>query len=211
MKSLKIIIPLPVLSFLVLLIPGCSNTSVTDTWKEPGLNAPFQFNKIVALAIQQDSASTRVAEDEMTRQIGSRAVPAYTILTAEDRADVKKVIEKLKAAGADGAVTMKLLDKRIETYVSRDSWGTFHSYYDRSYGYSEPTHGYRSRPYADRITVFMVETNIYSVDDGKLIWSAISRSEPYDPENVRQVVHEIAQAVRAELQKEGLIPSAEVK
>ena len=58
-------------------------------------------------------------------------------------------------------------------------------------------------------TIATVETRIYSVREGKLIWSATT--DTYNPEEIRKDIDDIADAVKAELRKEKLIASAEAK
>jgi hypothetical protein len=49
-----------------------------------------------------------------------------------------------------------------------------------------------------------VETCIYSVKEGKLLWAGTTEST--NPGDVRRTVEEIADAVAEELRREGLIP-----
>ena len=52
-------------------------------------------------------------------------------------------------------------------------------------------------------TVISVETKIYSVADGKLLWQATT--DLYDPHDAFQMVADTAKVVGAELRKEKLI------
>ena len=54
-------------------------------------------------------------------------------------------------------------------------------------------------------TIATIQTNIYDVTSGKLIWTG--NSETFNPEDVRTVVRDIAKAIGAELRKEGLLPA----
>ena len=54
-----------------------------------------------------------------------------------------------------------------------------------------------------RASLASVQTNIYSVTDGKLIWSGTA--DLYNPSDARKVVGDIAKAVGDELRKEKLI------
>jgi hypothetical protein len=48
-----------------------------------------------------------------------------------------------------------------------------------------------------------MDTNVYSVADGKLLWA--SRSATYNPADVPRLVDEIAAATTAEMRKQKLI------
>ena len=178
---------------------GCSSATVTNTWKDPNFNGPIQFNKIVALVIYQDGTIRRAAEDAIVEQIGPhRAVAAYNIVSEEDRRDVQRLKAKFQSAGVDGAVTMKLLDKRNETtYVpGSPGYSSFYGYY----GYG----GYVGTPgYVVTDTIATVETRIYSVAQDKLLWSATT--ETYNPSNVRDDIRDIAKAIGEELRKQKLV------
>jgi len=198
---------------LWLVLPGCSTTFVSSHWKDPALTQPLHFNRIAALAVHGDGTIRRVAEDEMARQIGSSAVPAYTIITDEDRQDVDRIKARLQAAGVDGAVSMKLLGTQSQTTYSG---GAFAGGVQESSSFA---HAYSSdlRTHWDihqndmpvnnpqTSTILIIDTRIYSVSDGKMIWSAITHTETFAPENVRQVVGDIAQSVKAELRNQRLI------
>jgi hypothetical protein len=119
------------------------------------------------------------------------------VITEDDRKDINKLKAKLQAAGIDGAVTMKLIDKRDQTtYVPGSSYGSFYDYYGGG--------AYMGSPgYTVTDTVATVETRIYSVADGKLLWSATS--ETLNPSDIRSDIGDIAKAVGEELRKEKLI------
>ena len=194
-------IPIAVLVLLALmmfLMNGCSSAEVTNTWHNPEYSGPIKFNKVVAIAIHPEGTVRRVAEDEMARQIpGGKGIAGYTLITDEDREDVAKIRPKLQAAGVDGAVTMKLLGKRNETtYVPGSPGYGFYDYYGGA--------GYAGTPgYVVTDTIATVETRIYSVTDGKLIWSGTS--ETFNPSNIQENVADIAKAVGKELRKEKLL------
>jgi hypothetical protein len=187
-------------AMVLLVAGGCSSATITNTWKDPGLTGPIHFNKIVALVIYQDGTIRRAAEDAMVENIGpERSVAAYNVVTEDDRRDVQKLKAKLQAAGIDGAVTMKLVDKKNQTtYVpGSPGYGSFYGYY----GYT----GYAGTPgYFVTDTIATVETRIYSVAEDKLLWSATT--ETYNPSNVRDNIRDIAKVIGDELRKEKLVP-----
>ena len=216
------------MALLWLLLPGCAaSSSLTKVWKNPNLKGQIHFNKVVALAIHDDINVCRQAEDEMARQIGSNAVPAYSILSEPDRhGDLRG---KLEAAGADGVVTMKLLDRRTEnTYSPADSYGAFYEGDSPRYSFASGSSGsggqssgssgdfssgstFGAAGYTYSNAIFTVETKIYSLKDGQVIWWAISQSETGNPQDVPHLIADIAKAIRVELEKEMLVPSSGAK
>src|SRR4051794_8885475 len=182
--SLKLLV-LAALGCLVLLGQGCSSATITNTWRDPGFAGPIQFRKVVAIAIHPDSTVRRVAEDEMARQLPpGKGVAAYTILSEDERQDMNAMKAKLQAAGIDGAVTMQLLGKRAETtYVPGSPSYGFYDYYGGARYAGSPG-------YVVTDTIATIETRIYSVNEGKLIWSGTS--ETFNPSNIKENVADIA-------------------
>ena len=189
---------LAALGLLMCLIGGCSSATVTNTWKDPSFQGPFNFKKIVVIVIHPDGTVRRVAEDEVVSQIGpERAVAAYKILSDDELQDMGKMKGKLEAMGIDGAVTMKLIGKQQETtYVPGSPSYGFYDYYGGARYAGSPG-------YVVTDTIATVETRIYSVTQGKLLWSCTSQT--FNPSDIRSNVADIAKAVGEELRKEKLI------
>ena len=184
---------------LLMAAEGCSSSKVTNTWRDPNFAGPIQFKKTVALVMYPDGAVRREAEDELVRQIGpDRAVAAHAILSEEDRNDIDKLKAKLQANGVDGAVTMKVIGAKTQTtYVPGSAgYGGFYDYYGSAYRGGSP-----GMLVTDRIV--SVQTNIYSVREGKMIWSGTSDS--FDASNIQKMIGDIAKAIGTELRKEKLI------
>lgn len=180
---------------------GCSATTLKTAWRDPGVTQ-IRFHKVAALVVAKDEALRRSGEQEICAQIkGAGCVPAYSIIPASQVADPVKAKAALEAAGIDGAVVIRLVGRRVkETYVPptpMPMWGFYGTAWPMAY---DP--GYvRTDDLVD------VQTSIYSVPDGKLLWTG--KSESTNPHDVRHTVAEIADAVAFQLRHEGLIPAAE--
>lgn len=192
---------LSVTLFALFHLVGCSTTRIANTWKDPSFSGPIHFNKTVTICIHPDATVRRIVEDEMVAQIGAEkgAVAGHTILSDDDRKDVKKVKAKLQSAGFDGAVVLKLAGARSETGYGPGAGGDapFHDYYDSATMFMSSS----EQAYSD--TIIGVQANIYSVSDEKLIWSATV--ELTNPTSARQIVDDMAKAVGTELKKEKLL------
>ena len=197
--------------FCFILVSSCSGPSTifTDTWKDPNAT-PLHFKKVLVIVIHPEEIIRRSAEDNLVRSITrTEAIAGHTILSQEDIKDVEKAKSKVKEQGIDGAVVMRLVkvDEQqhyVEGRVSNDPaygywgttygfWGYYGSYYPVIYepGYSV------SKEY------LIIETNIYSVKDDKLIWSGLSRTPRLD--SMRELMNDIGAAAAEQLKKEGLI------
>lgn len=195
----------------ILGLAGCaSNTSFTNTWRDPGTKS-IEFTKVLAVAISRDEGLRRSYEDEMVRAIdaGGRAtgVAAYTMFSVDEIRDTAAAKVKATAAGIDGLVTMRLVgvdkEQRYEpgaavvvggpAYGYGGAWGYYGGAWSTVY-----TPGY---VVTDKYV--QIETHIYSLPDNKLIWAG--RSETVNPESVAGLVDETGQAIRDELHREGLL------
>jgi hypothetical protein len=185
----------------VLLLAGCAASTVTTRWRDPTVKT-LQFDRIAAVAISTDGPQRRLAEGEMARQMGPKAVAATQIVGDTERGDPERVREALARAGVDGAVTMRLLNFDTDLTMNRDPVPTQYMQLWDYYGFgwaavTEPA-------YLGANTFVQVEINIYSVKDGKLLWSGVSRSER--PQLVETLVKDVAPSVASTLRREGLLP-----
>ena len=191
---------------LALLLSGCSpNTEVMDSWKDPGLT-PQRYNKVLGVFIAQDPSMRRAAEDELAKKVGN-VTPAYTVISNTEVADKNTARQVIETKGFDGVVIMRpvKVDKETtyvpgSTYVVPAGYGSMYGYWGTGWGYAyDPG-------YVREDQVVMVETNVYRVKDGKLVWA--SRTKTYNPESVRQLIGEIVDQTAAEMKKQGVIASS---
>ncbi|MGH9867849.1 MAG: hypothetical protein ACREAA_06770 [Candidatus Polarisedimenticolia bacterium] len=181
---------------------GCA-TTVKDTWKDPTVSQQsMQFKKVLVMAMMPDEASRRIAEDEMVSRLRMPAVASYTMLSDADLKNVEAANRKFKEEGFDGAIIMRMLGE--EEQVSYEP-GSYPGYYNSFYGY----YGYARRvayapAYLETDVIVYVETNIYSLEEDKLLWSGLSQT--YNPKNQTELLDDVVGATIHKLQKQGLIP-----
>jgi len=186
------------------LAQGCATTTLVETWQAPGLEpADLSFDHVVAIAVMPDETRQRIVEDALAAAAThTKVTPAYTILEPEDRADPKRLRAVLERNGIDGAVTVTLVDtEKQQTYVP----GTTRVYPGGYYGYYRAVGAVVYEPgYTHTDTIVVVETSLYDVAAGKLLWSGISRT--MNPESVDSLIQDIVEAARDELRDQGLLP-----
>jgi len=181
---------------------GCasSSTKIVRTWRDPSFKGPIDFKRTLVVAVDPDPYSRNAAEDTIVDRIGpERSVAAHDLLAEDERRASKQVLAKLDQAGVDGIITIAVVDRR--TIVSRDTNAAnsepFYTYYDRSSAFVTSDAGAKAN------SVYQVETRIYAVKGGRLLWTALS--DTMDPKDTRSGVTQIAKAVGAELRKEKLL------
>ena len=182
---------------------GCATTRIETQWKDPAVTAQdLGFRKVIALAQVDDETTRRAAEDELVRVLaagpkaqarGMEVQPAYASISSAELGDVAALRAKVEAAGFDGAVVLRLVsDQERVTYVPgryEAMWGTAVRY--------DP--GYTT---VDRIV--RVETSLYSITQGRRLWSGVSRT--LNPRDLRDLVEEVVRAAGVELEAQGLAP-----
>jgi hypothetical protein len=182
---------------------GCGgSTTWQTTWRDPAVTS-IKFTKVLAVAIDKQEGTRRAMEDEMVKAInaGGRAtaIPAYSLLTAEDLQDTARARAKVSGAGCDGMVTMRVVgvDKEQRLVGGTSVYGSPWGYY--GYGW-----GMATSPTMVTDKLVQIETNVYSLTQGKLIWAG--RSETTNPSSVTDLVDDVAASLRDELVRDKLIP-----
>ena len=180
-------------TLLIGLLMSCASTKLEKSWADPSFSLnPNPYKKVLVVAPLKDAASQRIAEDKIVKQLKkSVGVQSYTYLTSTET-DPKILNEKLLKDGFDGIILMHLTDvEKSVTYNPGTSYGGW-------YGYRNYTPGYYSED-----KTFLVETNMYSVKDDKLMWSGTTSS--LNPDSFDKSMDEIITAIKTELQKKGIL------
>lgn len=201
---------------VIVLIAACStSTQLRKSWSDPTLKnaTPKPFNKVLVLVAVKNDATKKAAEDQLADAIrNGTVVKSYTYLTSADSVQ-KQVVEKLKSDGFDGVITMRLKSvvqtKTTSPGTPYGNWYVSSYGYGYGYGYSAtyvPGNSGKSAPSNVDVNSpkdFIVETNIYSLEANKLIWSGVTAS--ISPKKLDQLMSGIINTVRVELQKKGFI------
>jgi hypothetical protein len=205
-RSLKV---LAIAGLAVFGLGACgSSTQFTDIWKAPDAGQ-IHAKKLLAVFLTSEEGKRRVAEDEMVQHVSKnvQAVQSYKLLNMDQVRDLEFAKQKVKDEGFDVAVTMRLVgvDEKT-TYVPGTVVASpYGAAYGSYWGYSGYAWGAVYQPgYTETTRYVMVETNIYSIDQDKLLWSG--RSHTADPESAQQLVREVASEARNVLIAQDMIP-----
>lgn len=198
------------LTLSLAVLAGCTSTTFTSTWKSPEATAlDPRGHRVAAVFISSDEAGRRVAEDTLAQKLnehGAQGVASYTVLPGKEVANTDEARQKLKNAGVDGVVTMRVIDEKEKTRVTYGAgYGAgFPPYYSRFSGYWGVGWG---APYAptevSTTTLLRIETLVYSLERDTLLWAGTSRTS--DPTNVQRLVSEIADAAAKQMVKQGVL------
>jgi hypothetical protein len=178
---------------------GCATTEMTSEWVDPtARNAP-PLRKVAIVCLTADPGLRRMAEDTAAAQLqGARAVPSYQVLGDAVLRDRTLVKNMLMTAGFDGVLVMRLtnVSERV-TAAPGPYYNSFDGYWDYA-GAAVYSPGY-----LETETVVHVVSNLYSLNQNKLIWSGTSQT--FDPSSAKSFMDDVAKTVAKSLQQDRII------
>jgi len=185
---------------------SCTTTKITSSWREPNKEvAVSTLNKVLVVALFKDETSRHKAEDQMAGYLNGKGIVSYSYLDNNfDKKNEDALREKIKRDGFDGAVTMRLVDVDKEKIYTPGNTSFYPSYYRNFSGYYYRSYSYFSNPgYYSTTKTYTIETNVYSIKEDKIIWSALTKTT--DPEGVQKMTEEVAEVIFKKMVKEGFI------
>jgi hypothetical protein len=201
MRCVPSLLRVPVLAsaLALALAAGCGSTRLTSTWRDPALES-VSFDKVVGIAMTNDSVVRRLAEDEVVRAVGpDRGDAGYTLIPDEELRDRALARGRLEAAGIDGAVVYRVASvEEVERWVPPTSYGSMWGYWGWAGPMAWDPGSLRTDEYVQ------VETTLYSVPDARLVWAG--RSETINPGSLQDLIGDVVRVSVAELREERILP-----
>ncbi|MFP5042187.1 hypothetical protein [Parasediminibacterium sp. JCM 36343] len=187
-------------------IVSCTATKIDTTWKEPNKAVSIDaLNKVLVVAFFKTITESHKAEDEMAKYLNHKGIVSYSYLNDSISTSNEKVIrEKIKADGFDGAVTMRLIDVDKERVYTPGNIQTYPVYLSNFSGYYHRSFAYYQQPgYYATTKTYTVETNVFSIKEDKIIWTALTKTT--NPNGVKKMSAEISEVVYRQMIKEGFL------
>lgn len=194
----------------LLLLTGCSNSTLKSVWRDDRDNG-ITPRKLVVFVAAKDDNLRRMAENRVVQSLpaGYGASAGHT-LDVDPLLESASVRERLTAGGYDAALVARLVSVDTsqtvvppQTQVGPDlmfrRFGPRYSSFYTFYPYVYTTPGYTVNN-----TTVVVETLLYRLPEGKPVWTAVS--ETLNPRSSAQVVEELIKLVGGKLRDEGLLP-----
>jgi hypothetical protein len=176
-----------------------------STWKADDVKTLDLAGKRVAAVLISDDSSLRMSvEEAVARELSARGrvgVAAYRSVPAELLKDPDKARAWLEKTGVSSVIVMRVLSVDKEKVASAVVWSTmyyqdFNNYYATGWGGAVPL---RTR----QVTTIAVETLLFDVAKGKLLWGSVTESS--NPKNVQTYITGLANEIAKELEREGLV------
>ncbi len=198
--SKKLLIPILFLLF------SCTSTKIVSSWQEPNKEIKIsKLNKVLVVALFNNETAQHKAEDQMVSYLNGTGVQSYNYFKSNFNKENEEVIRsKIKKDGFDGAVTMRLIDVDKEKIYSPGDTNFYPDYNRNFYGYYLNRWNYNSTPgYYTTTKTFTVETNVYSIKEDKIIWTALT--ETINPDGLKNLTDEIAKVVYSQMVKDSFV------
>ena len=186
---------------------ACASTTFISTWKAPDARAAhYKGQKMVALIVSPDESVRRGAEWELTKELKNRGVdgvPAYSIVPTSQIKDKEKAKAAFEQIGAVAVVVMRVTAQEKELSETRPGWTSpyytnfWGDYYDYGWG------SVYTPSYLQIDTLFYVETLVYSLKEGKLIWAG--KSKTVNPKTAEALIKDLVAGAADEMRKAGLL------
>jgi hypothetical protein len=200
---------------LAFLVSCGGGTAIVSSWRDPNISsANTQFDKILVVALVKDEATRRTTENRIAA-IGPKFHSSYAIMNGTNLGLSKEQkLKILQDENYDAVITMRLVDTVKETnYVPGTNtsmyYGGMGGMYGGMYGYGfNNWYGMYSPMYYDpgyyqESTSYLVETNIFSLKENKLVWTGTTKSS--SGTDVGLLVDSIISTVMQEMKKDGFI------
>ena len=201
----------------VLLLSACSTQTRLETaWSPPGLETQ-SFKEVAIIGTMRNESESNAFESaavERFEKAGVNALPGFSILNDEKKLSREEMESRVAASGADAVLFFKVIAVDRDNLYARPTpyrfdgalypdwwedryWGYYHPYPFGYWGYWYPAMQVTGSPgYWQTFKTYRIESALYRVSDGKLVWTATS--ETFDP--IGQV--DLAQSVAAPVLKD---------
>jgi hypothetical protein len=175
----------------------------TSTWAAPdAAGVTFKGQKVVALVMSDDMSLRMSAEEALSRELSARGmqgVAAYRMIPSQELKETERAKAWFEREAVAGVVALRPVSQdRVKRYGpevwSGPSYSTLWGFYP--YGWTTVYVVGSNRT----DTIIVVESLIYKVSTGKLVWAGAS--EATNPESLQALVADIVKEAAEKIRKQ---------
>ena len=190
-----------------LLVACGTTTEIPNAWHNPAHEgSPYQ--KVFVIGVGENDTNRRLFEDQFAATLsdkGGVASPSYGALPHSERLTEPQIRGAIQGGGYDGVVVTRLLGVEEKTEYVPPRTYTVPGHYYGYYGYYGSSWDVVHEPgYYQTHTIVRLETNLYDVGSGDLVWSG--QSETFNPSSLADSIDSVTKAVAKRMRKESLVP-----
>lgn len=195
-----------VVGLAVLVSVGCATTTLVSTWEDPAYIK--KIDKILILGMSKNEGIRTKYEHTLANAIqaqGAQAEPAAAYLPSNAEPTRESVQAAIADKGFDTVLVTRLISATTEErYVPGTAYVAPAPYYHGFYDYYLQTFPIVYSPgYIVNDKVVNLETNIYDIETGKLVWAVVSES--FNPENLDKEIGALSELIVNQLKKDGML------
>lgn len=187
--------------FAMLAFACTPTTTIDQMWQSPVAQNQPPLQKVVTMFMSDNTTMRHSGEDMLARDLrlrGVEATPAYAIFGDGKVRDLESVKSTLKSMGYDGVVTMRVVEREQDIETAPATFDGYWGYWGGGYWGAGPYGG----SYVYTETIYRLESNAYSLNSGRLVWSALTKT--VDPETAHQLLDQTTEIVAGQLTQRGL-------
>ena len=194
---------------LLVLLNSCASTDHVRDWSSSEEYDRLFGNLMIMGLVNKVSLRNEVEYEvtEAAHKIGLKATNSMAMFPPElgkPFDDTERIKVRLQEKGFDGILTVAIIDVSAERYVKPETKYVPLVYYDRFTNYYYRTEALVYKPgYFSLQSRYFMETNLYELKAGKLVWSG--RSFAFDAQELERTLPSYAKKLFKELLKEGVI------
>jgi hypothetical protein len=202
-RRVGLLLPLLVLVTFLAATATLDAVKFTSTWAAPdAAKVVFKGQKVVSLVMSDDMSLRMSAEEALTRELSARGingVSAYRVIPPPELKDPERARAWFDRENVAGVVALRPIDQRQQKRYPPDIWmspsySTLWGYYP--YGW---TTVYVAGPNPTD-TVIVVESLIFQVSTGKLLWGGVS--ETTNPKSLQLLIADIVKEAAKKIDKQ---------
>ena len=188
-------------------LASCSKTKFTKQWIDEDFDKE-PYDDILILAVADKKGNRIDAEDFYVKKLseaGINAIPSYDILPKTEEITKESVGTAIDGLQLDAAIVMFATGITTEEYyIPARRFGVYagygygHAHYGSFYNYYPHAYTYVWIPgYDNTHHVITLETSLFDLETGKMIWSG--QSNTFAPDSVDEVIKSITELTIKEM------------
>lgn len=202
----------------LLVISGCSNTKLTDSWSDP--LDKTSYKDIMVVGISTSDMTRREYEANFVaslQQEGLKAVPSYELISQQEelqfgdgtQGSFRKLVESaIKSTEIDSVLITHVVaitqDESAPMPVGVAVVVAPAPYYGNMYGYQSYVTNYvQPGYYEDDRQTYVLESSLFDAKTEEIVWTA--RSSTFAPDSIEETIQQVTKLFIDNLRSRKLI------
>ena len=186
---------------VTLIVSACAATNFDMTWRDPAFRGR-PFAKLLVVGGTDDAANRRIYEDALVGALTRRgvdAVASHTLIPRESDVRRDKIVEAVKASGADGMIATRLIGVETRTtQVPGQATGQEGTDVFRYYSLLESQTIVRADYQVARL-----DSTVFDAKTEKMVWWG--RSSAFPTEDITTLSRELSESLAKALKSAALL------